>query len=113
METLIRVRKGDTCVITTNNTMYYAIALEDLIARKNTDNDSFYPSIFRFITVESISGRWAWVNSSFIRRTSYDKIHSDHITGNYVSDRVMPYPINLLPKETQKQIEKFKTKFNL
>ncbi len=36
METQIRVRKGDTCIVVCNNAMYYAIALEDLIATKET-----------------------------------------------------------------------------
>jgi hypothetical protein len=115
METLIRVRKGDTCVVVSNNYLFYALALEDLVATKETQNNSFtYPTIFRFTYVESVSPKnRSWINQSFIRRTEYDEIYSDHITGSNVGERVMPYPTNLLSKETQKQIEKFKTKFKL
>lgn len=114
METLIRVRKGDTCVVSCNNNLYYALALEDFIRRKYKGEDQYqYPSIFRFIYVDSVSGRWNWTYSSFKRRIGYDKIQSDHITGQYVDSRVAPYPMDLLSKEIQKSITEFKTKFNL
>lgn len=114
METQIRVRKGDTCVVSCNNNLYYALALEDFIGRKDKGEDQYqYPSIFRFIFVNSVSGRYNWTYSSFKRRIEYDKIVSDHITGQYVHSRVLPYSMNLLPKEIQKSITEFKTKFKL
>lgn len=114
METQILVRKGDTCVVSCNNNLYYALALEDFIGRKEKGEDQYqYPSIFRFIYVDSVSGRWNWTYSSFKRRIGYDKIQSDHITGQYVHSRVVAYPINLLSKEIQKSITEFKTKFKL
>lgn len=112
METLIRIRKGDTCVVSCNNHLYYILALENLIEVK-ADGVHSYPTIFRFIYVDSTSSRWSWVKTSFNRRLEYDKLYSDHITGKNILERVIPYPTNLLPMETQKQIEKFKTKFNL
>jgi len=114
METLIRVRKGDTCIVVCNNAMYYAIALEDLIATKETKNDRYiYPDIFRFIYVACVSRNTTWAYSSFITRTGYDKIYSNHMTGSFIQYRVLPYPMNLIPKEIQKSITEFKTKFKL
>ena len=114
METLIRVRKGDTCIVVSNNSMHYAIALEDLIATKETKNDRYiYPEIFRFIYVACVSRTETWTYSSFITRTGYDEIYSNHITGNFIQYRVLSYPMNLIPKEIQKSITEFKTKFKL
>lgn len=114
METQIRIRKGDTCVVSCNNNLYYALALEDFIGRKDKGEDQYqYPSIFRFIYVDCVSERWNWTYSSFKRRIGYDKIMSDHITGQYVHSRVLPYPTDLLSKEIQKSITEFKTKFKL
>lgn len=114
METQIRVRKGDTCVVACDNSLIYAIALEDFIGRKKYKEDYYeYPSIFRFISVDSVSTRWSWTYSSFKRRLEYDKIYSDHITGQYVHSRILAYPMNLLSKEIQKSITEFKTKFKL
>jgi hypothetical protein len=112
METLIRVRKGDTCIVACNNSLYYAIALENFIEIK-ADGVHSWPTIFRFITVDAVSAKWDWTYSSFKRRIGYDKIQSDHITGQYVHSRVAPYPTNLLSKEIQESITEFKTKFNL
>ena len=114
METLIRVRKGDTCVIACSNSLYYALALEDFIGIKEDKEDHYkYPSIFRFITVDSVCTHWSWSYTSFKRRLEYDKIQSDHINGQYVHSRIAPYPMNLLSKEKQKSITEFKTKFKL
>lgn len=116
METQIRVRKGDTCIVVCNNAMYYAIALEDLIAKKGTKNDRYiYPEIFRFIYVACTSreNAWNWTYSAFKNRTGYDKIYSNHIIGSFIQYRVLPYPMNLIPKEIQKSITEFKTKFKL
>jgi hypothetical protein len=115
METLIRVRKGDTCIVACNNAMYYAIALEDLIATKETKNDRYtYPEIFRFIYVACVSSRTnTWIYSSFKARTGYDKIYSNHMTGSFIQYRVLAYPMNLIPEEIQKSITEFKNKFKL
>lgn len=114
METLIRIRKGDTCIVACDNSLIYAIALEDFIGVKKDGEDYYeYPSIFRFISVDHVSAKWTWTYTSFKRRIGYDKIQSDHITGQYVDSRVAPYPTNLLSKEIQKSITEFKTKFNL
>lgn len=114
MKTQIRVRKGDTCVVACDNSLIYAIALEDFIGVKKDGEDYYeYPSIFRFMSVDSASAKWSWTYKSFKRRLEYDKIASDHITGQYVHSRVLPYSMNLLSKEIQKSITEFKTKFNL
>lgn len=114
METQIRVRKGDTCIIASDNSLIYAIALEDFIGVKKDGEDHYeYPSIFRFMSVDIVSAKWGWIYSSFKRRIGYDKIQSDHITGKYVHSRVVAYPTNLLSKEIQKSITEFKTKFKL
>ena len=114
METLIRIRKGDTCIVACDNSLIYAIALEDFIGVKKDGEDYYeYPSIFRFISVDHVSAKWTWTYTSFKRRLEYDKIQSDHINGQYVHSRVVSYPMNLLSKEKQKSITEFKTKFKL
>lgn len=114
MKTLIRVRKGDTCIVVSGNSMYYALALEDLIATKETKNDIYtYPEIFRFIYVACVSRTNTWMYSAFKARTGHDRIYSNHMTGSFIEYRVLAYPMNLIPKEIQKSITEFKTKFNL
>ncbi len=114
METLIRIRKGDTCVVSCNNKLYYALAIENFIGTKPNDQSFYtYPEIFRFIYIKNVSDRNNWCFNSFKRRFEYDYLYSDHITGQYIGERVIPYPMNLLSMEIQKLINEFKTKFKL
>jgi hypothetical protein len=87
---------GDLVIISTNNILSYGVAIQ------------YTCNIFRYIYLGRVSDKPVkWT----LNRLTYDKLYTDHITGDYVPYRVFKVDDNQVSPEHLVVANKFREKF--